>query len=80
MAFGFGSDINEKTEIRRARNPLSDIKWNDIKIGMKVRSILTNTLGEVTSLCDPRQITIVWKNGRVSKFEQYKLSNVDICE
>lgn len=82
MGFGFG-DTDEDDENRTPDHLIKDIiryqNWDDIKAGLRVRSLITNSEGVITKAEKLLQtITIEWDNGNVSNFSRLRGNKVVI--
>lgn len=84
-AFGFGAvETNEKEDSKpkevphRVMDTLKYTPWSEIKVGLPVQSVLTETKGKVSHIDEKYEqyIQITWDNGNVSCARKDQLAKV----
>lgn len=81
MPFGFGDGGPSSPEKKKISFSTKDVlrwnRWDDLKKGRRVQSVLTGTEGVITSVNDKfESVEIHWDNGKTSKAYHRELVNV----
>lgn len=87
MGFGF-NDTDTDTgdgKPKELEHKLSDVlsyrSWSNLKVGMRVQSILTGSTGSIVELEETlNTIHIAWDNGKVSRASRLDMNKVIIHE
>ena len=81
MSFGFtmNSVTGDEGKTRRyAKRPLS-LYILEIKVGLRVQSVLTDVYGKIKEVKHP-YLSILWENGRISSFRKGNFRDVDVID